>query len=170
MGTPRSMRPLRPPLLLLALVLATLVGCGGDGPHDDAEVSHGNDERTGEVKGLSMAAVTNGEGVAAVVGTLLNESDEPDRLVGVEATSERGPVRAVLAEEVDLPKEEPLRLARENLVTLVSEVLVPGRFITVTFTFAESPALEMQVPVEPHGEAYADIEIVRPPDGDVTPG
>lgn len=153
--------------LLMPVVALLLGGCSSDLTY---EVAIGASEKKPSVAALSIAAVTKGQGTARLSGTLLNRGDDPDRLVRVKAASERGPVSADLkADAVTLYAGEPLRLAPNRVVTLKSEDLVPGYLIDVTFVFEGAAPVSMKVPVEAQDDAYADIEVTAPPDGDVAP-
>ena len=158
-----------PRLPVLAAVLVCLVaGCAGARP---VEASVGADEKSATVQALSLAVVTNEDGIATLSGTLLNTGSRPDRLVGVEAETERGPAHARLRHgSVPLPSSEPVRLARQDAVRLESEHLVPGFLIELTLTFERSAPVRMDVPVESPTGPYAEVEITRAPDGDISPG
>lgn len=154
--------------MLLSAIVLSLAGCSND---LDYEVAIGTSEKQPSVAAFSIAAVTKGQGTARLSGTLLNRTDDPDRLVRVEATSERGPVSAhVNEDEAKLPPRVPVRLSRGRVVTLTSDDLVPGYLIDVTFVFADAAPLSMKVPVEAQDDAYADIEVTEPPDGEIAPG
>lgn len=72
-------------LVVLALGLAA-AGCSEVRPTTAPPL--GQVERTGSIKALDLVLVTNGKGVARLVGTLVNEAEEPDRLVGIDLAAE----------------------------------------------------------------------------------
>lgn len=152
--------------LIMPVIALVLGGCSNALNY---EVAIGASEKQPSVAALSIAAVTKKQGTARLSGTLLNRGDNPDRLVRVEASSERGSVSAHLEAAVTLRAGEPLRLARNRVVTLKSDHLVPGYLIDVTFVFEGAAPVSMKVPVEAQDDAYADIEVTESPDGDVAP-
>ena len=165
-------RSARPPLWLVVALVVTLLtavaGCSGDDV--DAEPSIGQSERTESVRALGMALVTDGDGVARFVGTLLNEAEETDRLVGVDIDTEIGPFALVFAEgPILLQTDEPFRLAREGEVLVVSEKLRKGFRVELTLVFRNSAPIVTTVPVESQTGPYADVEITRPLDGSIAP-
>ena len=74
--------------------------------------------------------MTEGEGVARLVGTLVNNAEDPDRLLEIDVDTEVGP--------------SSVTLAKRPIVTTVPVKLEEG--------------------------AYRDVEVDRPPDGDIRPG
>lgn len=143
----------------MVLMLAAFVtGCYAD-PGDD-EPSIGNVERNETVTAANLAIVSDGQGNAVLVGTLINNGEEEDRLVDVEVSSESGPVEVNLTDgPVDLPVEEPVRLAEDPRVTLRSEELRQGFRAPLELTFESSAAISTTVTVESQTGPYADIEI-----------
>ncbi len=129
-----------------------------------------HNERTESTDSLGFAIVVDGEGNGRVVGTLVNTSDQPQALVGAEVESERGPVRAVVDEDLPLPPNEPVELARDAAIAGSAADLPEGLFVELTLTIdgALEP-IEMLVPVEPQDGPYAEIEVTEAPDGDVSP-
>ena len=162
------MRILRTALGSLLLV-AALGACTSE-DDEPYQASIGTNERTERLDALGFAIVTDGEGNGRVVGTLLNTTDEPAALVSAEVDSERGPVTAaVLEEEIDLPPGEPVELARVPAVSVQADDLPVGFFVELTLELDGGSTVDLLVPVEPQEGPYAEIEVVTPPDGDVTP-
>ncbi|QSR28919.1 hypothetical protein CFI00_00055 [Nocardioides sp. S5] len=155
-------------VILLALVLA---GCGSDRRADAVDESSGQVERTESIDALNLVLVTDGTGVARLIGTLVNQADEPDRLVGLDVDAEPPGYTVIFADgPYLLPEGEPLRLYRDANVTLLSEAFVPGYRADVTLAFAGSEPLTTTVPVERNTGIYRDVEVRQPPDGDIRPG
>lgn len=146
-------------LSAVLLFLAALVaGCYAD-PGDD-EPSVGNVERNETVTAANLAIVSDGQGNAVLVGTLVNNGDAEDRLVDVDVESERGPVEVNLVNgPVELPVEEPVRLADSPAVTLESTELRQGFRAPLELTFDSSAAISTTVTVESQTGPYADIDI-----------
>ena len=158
-----------------ASLLLSLTACGEDdlvgvdGP-DNADPPLGAVERTESIDALNLVLVTEGEGVARLVGTVINEAEETDRLIGIDVDTEIGPYSLIFAEgPLLLPTGEPLRLAREAEVTVVSDRLRPGFMAEVTLLFENSEPVVSQVLVKLREGAYSEVEVMRPPDGDISP-
>jgi hypothetical protein len=155
-------------LVLLLLAVTALVGCSEDTV--DAEPSIGQVERSETVTATGLALVTNGEGVARLVGTLLNEGETTDRLSGVDVDTEIGQFAVTIAEApVVLRHDEPFRLAREGHVLVRSPNLRQGFRVEMTLVFRNSVPITTTVPVEPRTGPYEDVEVRTPPDGDIAP-
>jgi hypothetical protein len=153
--------------VLLALVLA---GCGADRP-DVVDESRGQVERTDSVDALNLVLVTNGDGVARLIGTLINQADEPDRLIGLDVDAEPTGYSFSFADgPYVMPEADKLRLYRDANVTVISEAFAPGYRADVTLVFANSEPLTTTVPIERNTGIYQDVEVTRPPDGDIRPG
>lgn len=152
----------------VAMALILTAGCGGAGVKSEPAIGTG--ERSETVSALSFAAVTDGRGVATVVGTLLNEGEARDRLIGARAEARVGDVIAALPDgPISLPTSAPVQLAPRKGIMLVSPEFREGSLIHLTMKFARSPDITMKIPVEPQTGPYADIEVLRPADGDVAP-
>ncbi len=158
-GEGMQMRRDRSPLAVVVLVLAALLtGCFQQ--DTDVEPSSGNVERNETVTAANLVIVTDGQGNGVLVGTLINNGETEDRLVGVDVESESGPVEVELADgPVALPQEEPVRLADPVRVTLRSEQLRQGWRAPVELTFESSAAISTTVTVESQTGPYADVEI-----------
>lgn len=154
-------------LVTCLLLILPLSACGEP---TESTPAVGQVERTETIDALNLVLVTNGDGVARLVGTLLNESDELDRLVGVDVDTEIGEFSVILADApVLLPSEEPVKLARDAVVTVVSDALRPGFRAELTLVFRESEPIVTTVPVKLQEGIYEDVDILEPPDGDIVP-
>jgi hypothetical protein len=151
---------------------AVLAGCTGSDRRDDGvDESRGQVARTATMDALDLVLVTNGKGVARLVGTLVNQGDQPDRLVGLDVDAEPAGYSVVLADgPYELPEDEPFRLYRDANVTVVAEAFSPGYRADLTLVFADSAPITTTVPVERNTGVYRDVEVMRPPDGDIRPG
>lgn len=154
------------------VIAAALAGCTStDRRADGVDESRGQVTRTATMDALDLVLVTNGKGVARLVGTLVNQGDQQDRLVGLDVDSEPAGHSVILADgPYVLPEGEPFRLYREANVTVVAEAFSPGYRADLTLVFAESAPITTTVPVERNTGIYRDVEVMRPPDGDIRPG
>ena len=158
-------------LLTLVMMLVTVGALSGCSSNDlEYEPSIGSNARTPSMQALSLAVVTDGEGLGTLVGTMVNEGDETDRLVDVQATAETGPIPTRLpGGPVALPTDEPVRLSTTKAVLMESDNLRQGYWVDLTLSFADSRQMTLKAPVEPRSGPYAEIEITRPADEDVSP-
>lgn len=156
--------------VLGALTLALSLGaCTEDNPASVPPVA-GQVERTATMDALNLVLVTNGDGAARLIGTLVNQADEPDRLVGLDVDAEPPGYSVLLVDgPVVLPEGDPVELYRDANVTVVSEAFRPGFLADVTLVFAESEPIVTSVPIERNTGIYAEVEVTSPPDGDISP-
>ena len=144
--------------VVLMFVGVFSAGCYAD-PGDD-EASSGNVERNETVTASNLVIVSDGQGNAVLVGTLINNGETDDRLVDVDVESESGPVEVSFVNgPVQLPVEEPVRLADDPAVTLRSEELRQGFRAPLELTFESSAPISTTVTVESQTGPYADVEI-----------
>lgn len=160
------------PTVVTAAVMAALAmlagGCATE--RTEAEPSIGQVERTATIRAMGMALVTDGRDAARLVGTLLNESKRPDRLVGIDVDTEIGTFAVTLADgPVVLAPNEPFHLAREGDVTVFSDYLRKGFRVKATLVFRHSPPIVTNLPVESQSGPYANVEVIRPSDGQIRP-
>jgi hypothetical protein len=116
-----------------------------------------------DVDALSLTVVTNGAGVATLVGTLLNEGPQPDSLIGVSAFSPLpagSPVTATLTHgPVPLPVGQPIELAPISAVTLTSADFPVGYALNVTLTFARSGQINLLVLIYPQDDIFDEVKV-----------
>jgi hypothetical protein len=129
----------------------------------------GTNERVEGMDVLSAAAVTNRDGVATVVATLVNTGDQPNALVDARVSSDRSDIVTFVPEPVEVPVEKPVQISTEQAVTLVSPNLPVGRMVELTLEFERGPSADLLIPVEPQEGPYAEIEVTAPPDSDISP-
>lgn len=153
---------------LAVLLLACVTACSD--PEVETSPSIGQVERTETMKALGMALVTNGEGAARLVGTLVNTAEEPDRLVGVDIDPTIESYDVVIADApIILPPDEPVTLARDAQMIILADEFLPGFRPEVSLIFANSPTIVTTVPVETQTGPYAEVEVLEPQDGDISP-
>ncbi len=160
--------PRATPLVLTVAASALLAGCGSD--DEIYPVSIGSNERTASTDALGFAIVSDGEGNGRVVGTLLNTTEQSQKLVGVEVDTERGPAQATLIDgDVPLPAGEPVKLVRLPAVAVSADDLPVGLFVEVTLDIEGAEPIDLLVPVEEQKGPYEEVEVTEAPDGDISP-
>lgn len=159
-------------LVIAALLLApTLSACGFGAQTDQQyQAATGTNYRTGDVWILNAVVVSSTDGSGTFAGTLVNKTAEPAELTAVSGDG----VKAQLA------AGEPIRLGAypngsDNLgeagetvppakLTLsgAADVIAPGQYVTLTFTFGSGSTATMKVPVYPVTEDYTDVPMPAP--------
>lgn len=136
----------------------------------ESEPSIGQVERTKSMDALGMALVTNGRGAARLVGTLVNNAEESDRLIGVDVDPTVESFDVVIADgPIVLPPEEPVTLARDAQMTVFADGFVPGFRPEIRLVFLNSAPIVTTVPVETQSGPYSEVEVLQAPDGDISP-
>jgi hypothetical protein len=149
-------------------LLLPLTGCAKENPR--ASPPLGAVERTDSMSAIDLVLVTNGHGVARLVGTLANTGTKADRLVGADLDGEVGHFSLIFGDgPFVIPPDQPLKLARDAEVTVISDQLRPGFDAKLTLYFADSRPVQSHVIVRRQRGAYKDVEVIRPPDGDIAP-
>lgn len=147
-------------LLVVLLGLLALAGCGGRDLRYTPAV--GVTELREDMDALSLTVVTDGEGSATLVGTLLNHGKEPDQLVKVEARSpSTGQSVAVSLPDgpVGLPVEVPVQLAEQFAVRLKEPSFRLGYALDLTLSFARADDITLKVLMYPQTGAFDDVTI-----------
>ena len=120
----------------------------------------GINDRSSAVEAYNVVAVTNGSGEGTLVASLLNRSDDPDRLTGAELRAEDGRrVSAELAQPVQLPPGDLVQLHEQQAVTVSGNGLRPGFFLTLTLRFERADPVSLRIPTEPDDDPYEDVPI-----------
>src|SRR5699024_7278283 len=109
-----------------------------------------------------------------VVGTMFNNTDTQTRLMNVTVESERSPIDVSLPDgPVVLPPNQPVNLARLAAVSASTpndNKFPVGFLVPMTLKIDGEQSVNLQVPVETNTGPYSEIEVTKPPDGDVSPG
>jgi hypothetical protein len=144
----------------MACALPLLLGAGCNQDSTESEPSVGQVERTNTMTAANLAFVTAGEGTATLVGRLINDGEQPDRLVDVDAESEQGPLDVrLVGEPVAVQPTEPVRLGPEPSVVAELQGMQPGLRVELELSFERSAPISTTVTVESQTGPYADIEV-----------
>jgi copper(I)-binding protein len=148
-----------------AVALLGVVGCGSN---FDAQTQQpyqpavGISDRSGQVYSINTLIVTDGQGNGTVVAALINQSDAEDTLQSVTAVDDQGggmSVQPLPEGGISLPARNLVQLATDGSVRLESDNLEAGRFVTLTFTFANAAPVKVDVPVVEQTSTYADVPV-----------
>ena len=194
----RRLVPAAAALLLAVPALSSCATTNFDAQTDQYYTpGDGENERSGTVDVLHALIISEEPGSGRLIAALSNpgageggpvgaESDESpqesgsqaaqdDTLTGVSGVGESEGVQFSLVEgETAIPAGGTLQLADEgSAVISVSgdpELLAPGKYVRLAFTFESGEEAELNVPVLEPGEDYADIEIPEAPaEGTIEP-
>ena len=154
--------------LARACAAAALFGVVGCGSNFDAQTQQpyqpavGISDRSGQVYSVNTLIVTDGQGNGTVVSALINQSDTEDTLQSVTAVDDQGgdmPVQPLPEGGISLAARHLVQLATDGSVRLKSDNLEAGRFVTLTFTFANAAPVKVDVPVVAQTSTYADVPV-----------
>ena len=149
---------------VLLLLMVPLTACGG--PDLRYTPAVGVTELGEDMDALSLTVVTDGEGNATLVGTLLNHGSQPDKLLGVTATSPSTgqTVTTTLPQgPVTLPVEEPVQLAERFAVRLTEPSFRLGYALDVTLSFARAGDITLKVLMYSQEGYFDDVPISPTP-------
>ncbi len=162
---------------LAALALAATCALSACGVGFDAQTTkiytapEGTDVRDGDVKGLNLLLVDNGDGSGTLVAALVNQADEVDSLQTIVATDTDadGADEAVdlevsgFDEPVELPAGKLVQLADgDPVIALTGDTIAAGGFVQVTMTFTRAGSITADIPVVERAEPYADVPVPEP--------
>lgn len=156
----------RSALLIVALLLMVvpLTACGE--PDLRYSPSVGVTELGKDMDALSLTVVSDVEGNATLVGTLLNHGSRPDQLVEVAASSpstDQTVTTALPDGPVVLPVQEPVRLAEHFAVRLTEPSFRLGAALDLTLSFARAGNITLKVLMSPQEGIFDDITVPPAP-------
>jgi hypothetical protein len=151
--------------VVLALAVPVLSSCTvnfseqTDQPYNP---SAGVDDRTGEVDVLNALVVSGAKGSGTVIATLVNNSQtKADSLRGVSGAGGDTSLKVTPGGTTAIPQGGLLNLATSGRVFVRGARIVPGNFVTLTFSFQRAQAITLQVPVlNAHGSSiYSGVTL-----------
>lgn len=128
----------------------------------------GANDRSGSVDVLNALVVSEEPGTGRVIAGLVNnEALQPDELTGVRGVGDSAELTVSVDEgETEIPASGLLQLADDgSAVVSVSgdpELVAPGGYVELAFSFAEGEEIEIDVPVLPPGTDYTEVELPTP--------
>jgi hypothetical protein len=156
-------RRLASAVLLLAAV-PTLSSCTVNFDEQTDKVynpSAGVDDRSGEVDVLNALIVSGADGSGTVCATLVNENQTtPDRLRGVAGQGTDTSLKVTPGGATAVPAGGLLNLASQGRIFARGARVVPGNFVSITFTFQRAKAITVDVPVVSNaGTTYSGVTL-----------
>lgn len=157
---------------LLGLALAATCGLPACAVGTDAQTNQvytaaeGADVRDGDVEGLNLLVVDNGDGTGTLVAALVNNADEDDSLEQVAASDPDGggeiSVTGIDA-PIELPAGDLVQLADlEPVVVLSGDPIAAGQVIRIDLAFTRAGAISTDIPVVLRDETYQDVPTPAP--------
>lgn len=161
---------------ILVLVLATsLTACGagrGAATRNITQVTDGIEETISEngskIKIVNMLLVSTETGDAVLVGTIVNQGEEPDQLLGVAV----GGNQATFTGENQLKQNAPIRFEGDSAnakAVFYGVTPVAGRHVKLSLGFARAGMVTVEVIIRDKRDDYKNITSgTAAPTGEVT--
>jgi hypothetical protein len=123
--------------------------------------SVGVDDRSGQVDVLNALIVSGTNGSGTVVATLVNNDQQTDdTLKGVAGAGKDAGMTVKPGGDTTIPAGGVLNLATKGAVTIRGQRVVPGSFVTITFSFDRAQSVTLDVPVVSHSNPdYAGVKV-----------
>jgi hypothetical protein len=123
--------------------------------------SVGVDDRSGQVDVLNALIVSGTDGSGTVVATLVNNDQQTDdTLKGVSGAGKDAGMTVRPGGDTTIPAGGLLNLATKGAVTIRGQRVVPGNFVTITFSFDRAQSVTLDVPVVSHSNPdYAGVKV-----------
>ena len=123
--------------------------------------SVGVDDRSGQVDVLNALIVSGTDGSGTVVATLVNNDQQTDdTLKGVSGAGKDAGMTVKPGGDTTIPAGGLLNLATKGAVTIRGQRVVPGNFVTITFSFDRAQSVTLDVPVVSHSNpVYAGVKV-----------
>ena len=156
-------RRLRIAAVAMLIAAPALASCGVNfGAQTDQPYTPGVgvDDRSGTVDVLHALIVSGADGSGTVVAGLVNnDAERADALLEITGNPEQGTQVAIDGGPVAIPAAGAHQLADEGEAVASGEAIVPGRFVTLTFTFQEGADITLDVPVVSQSGDFADVPV-----------
>lgn len=123
--------------------------------------SVGVDDRSGQVDVLNALIVSGTNGSGTVVASLVNKNQQTDdTLKGVSGAGKDAGMTVKPGGDTTIPAGGLLNLATQGAVTIHGQRVVPGNFVTITFSFDRAQSVTVDVPVVSHSNPdYAGVKV-----------
>ena len=123
--------------------------------------SVGVDDRSGEVDVLNALIVSGTNGSGTVVATLVNNDQQTDdTLKSVSGAGKDAGMTVKPGGDTTIPAGGLLNMATQSAVTIRGQRVVPGNFVTITFSFDRAQSATLEVPVVSHSNpVYASVKV-----------
>lgn len=170
MSTTLSAVNVRRSLAAVALLLAVpaLSSCSGNFAAQTDQVYNpavGVDDRSGAVDVLNALIVSSADGSGTVIATLVSNDDRPgsDTLRGVAGSGSDSSLKVTPGGATAISSGGMLNLAAKGKIFITGARVVPGNFVTITFSFAKAKSIQIQVPVVKTSSEYSGVTLPPAP-------
>ena len=148
----------------LLLAVPTLTSCTVNFDEQTDKVynpSVGVDDRSGEVDVLNALIVSGADGSGTICATLVNEDQlRADQLKGVAGQGQDASIKVTPGGPTALAPGGLLNLAAQGRVFARGDKVVPGNFVSITFTFQNAKAITVDAPVvDNSGTTYSGVTL-----------
>ncbi|MEP7091989.1 MAG: hypothetical protein ABI776_17950 [Nocardioidaceae bacterium] len=150
------------------LAVPALSSCGGNFNAQTDQVYNpaaGVDDRSGAVDVLNALIVSGSDGSGTVIATLVSNDDRPgsDTLRGVAGSGSDSSLKVTPGGDTQIPSGGLLNLAAKGKIFVAGARVVPGNFVTITFSFAKAKSVQVQVPVVRTSSVYSGVTLPTAP-------
>jgi hypothetical protein len=119
----------------------------------------GVNNRDGTVDVLSAVVVSSTDGEGTFVASLVNQDlEQSDSLTNITGED----VQVQLSAPVEVKPETLVSLDDTGAVSVTGESIEPGRFARLTLEFESGQQTEVNAPVVPYADEYAEIQPAEP--------
>jgi hypothetical protein len=149
---------------VVVLAVPALSSCGVSFGAQTDQVynpSVGVDDRSGDVDVLNALIVSGTNGSGTVIATLVdNDQQNADTLKGVAGAGADASATVKVTGDTAIPAGGVLNLADGSGVSITGKRVVPGNFVTLTFSFDRAEAITIGVPVvNASNPDYAGVKV-----------
>jgi hypothetical protein len=154
---------LRTTTAAVALTFPVLASCSSNfnAPTDQVYTPGvGVNDRSGNIDVLHALIVSGEDGSGTVIAGLANNDPEKaDQLASVSGAGNDASIQISDGGPVEIPAGGFVQLADEGNIAVTATQIQPGKFIELTFNFASSESVDIEVPVVANTEEFSDVPL-----------
>ena len=142
-----------------ALLVVGLAGCNASGPdaptRNVKQVTDGVEAMSGSIKAVNVLLVTQEDGSAVLVGTIVNANDASDSITGITANGIAGTISAP-----SLEKNSPVIFAGDSANSTAKFTGLNAKassHVDLVITFANAEPMKLKPLVREKSEVYANV-------------
>jgi hypothetical protein len=153
---------LRTTTAAVVLTLPVLASCSSNfnAPTDQVYTPGvGVNDRSGAIDVLHALIVSGEDGSGTVIAGLANNDPTADQLTRVAGAGDDASIQISDGGPVEIPADGFVQLADEGSISATGTQIQPGKFIELTFTFANSESVDIEVPVVANTEEFSDVPL-----------
>ena len=147
--------------LIATGVVLTLTGCGATGVESPTrnmrQVTDGVEGQTGDIKARNVLLVAQPDGSAVLIGTLINSGNNADSLTGISVNGINAKIDPATN---NLILNKPVIFSGDSAnakAVFAGLKATPSSRVDMTFTFANSASLKLNVLVREKSDIYANV-------------